>query len=681
MKRLCLCGIKNKMKKMLRLLLFLFSLFIIHVNALSDISADLHVSRQVSGISELTALDIDRGESVFLCDSVRHGVFSFCSADLSTEVASDPRQGVYIAPSSDPSGKSGAWVRQFNRLELRFFGAKCDGMADDTAAREALHTFAASSGIADVYYGGGVIRLTNVQTGGRVSDVPAFHVHGEGAKLVFDAVDQSQYPAPGEAMFFNMDRVNELLIENLSWTMSHRQFTQAQVIDIGASYVDIRIDPDFPMEWFATDPVADTVFRFDPETGAVGEGGWVHARHKGILEITSLGENDYRLQEGRIAPDKWKVGQWYYIAHRREGYRSGRFRNVKNVKFRNVVEIQGSGLIIQNGENIDTSGYRIERRDGAVIACATDAVHLKNWRGYYIHNGGIIEGCGDDVINAHTDFVDISSIDKETGFTGTLHLNTVAYADPDFRTGDVWRFYSKDGIPHPDGYRTAIGVTCHAANDISVQFDSLPQGVDDSYFAVNMSATGDCDISGLKCGYSMGGIVVQSKRAIVSNNRLRHISKSAIVAVPYSAYFNEGPEPQRIQITGNNCIECGKKNWRGVDNGVIIAGMLQFRGNYAKEAAIPGVIVANNTIDGSDTSAVVLQNCISPVLSNNTAVDVNRNPVQEVAQHPFSLRFCSSPRISGQINVSPDRSQKILGKDITGTPVVGDNPGLDVSDF
>jgi len=40
------------------------------------------------------------------------GIFEFSAADLSTEVSADPDQTNYIAPSSDSTGASGAWVRQ-----------------------------------------------------------------------------------------------------------------------------------------------------------------------------------------------------------------------------------------------------------------------------------------------------------------------------------------------------------------------------------------------------------------------------------------------------------------------------------------------------------------------------------------------------------------------------------------
>ena len=41
------------------------------------------------------------------------GVFYWNSSNLSTEVSADPQGGIYVAPTSDPTGASGAWVRQY----------------------------------------------------------------------------------------------------------------------------------------------------------------------------------------------------------------------------------------------------------------------------------------------------------------------------------------------------------------------------------------------------------------------------------------------------------------------------------------------------------------------------------------------------------------------------------------
>lgn len=48
----------------------------------------------------------------YLTEAGREGVFVFSSANNSSNVSNDPNQGVYVAPSSDTSGASGAWVRK-----------------------------------------------------------------------------------------------------------------------------------------------------------------------------------------------------------------------------------------------------------------------------------------------------------------------------------------------------------------------------------------------------------------------------------------------------------------------------------------------------------------------------------------------------------------------------------------
>ena len=56
--------------------------------------------------------------------SVFEDAFKFSTANLSAAVSMDPRQGLYIAPLSDVTGASGAWVRVVtgDYLEARWFG-------------------------------------------------------------------------------------------------------------------------------------------------------------------------------------------------------------------------------------------------------------------------------------------------------------------------------------------------------------------------------------------------------------------------------------------------------------------------------------------------------------------------------------------------------------------------------
>jgi hypothetical protein len=53
-------------------------------------------------------------QAVFLSEAGREGLFRFDPSNLAAKVAADSAQGFYVAPQIDPTGSSGAWVRQFS---------------------------------------------------------------------------------------------------------------------------------------------------------------------------------------------------------------------------------------------------------------------------------------------------------------------------------------------------------------------------------------------------------------------------------------------------------------------------------------------------------------------------------------------------------------------------------------
>lgn len=64
------------------------------------------------------------------------GLFRYSSDDISTEVASDTQEGVYIPLDSDATGASGGFIRQYTgRADIRWFGAVGD---DSTQNRDAI---------------------------------------------------------------------------------------------------------------------------------------------------------------------------------------------------------------------------------------------------------------------------------------------------------------------------------------------------------------------------------------------------------------------------------------------------------------------------------------------------------------------------------------------------------------
>lgn len=72
----------------------------------------------------LAALDTTKNTNAWLGHALSADPFQWSSANLSTQVTNDTQQGIYVAPSSDPTGASGAWVRQYSGIvEAPWFGA------------------------------------------------------------------------------------------------------------------------------------------------------------------------------------------------------------------------------------------------------------------------------------------------------------------------------------------------------------------------------------------------------------------------------------------------------------------------------------------------------------------------------------------------------------------------------
>jgi hypothetical protein len=102
----------------------------------------------VSTIAQLQAVSLPvNGQSAILADPKLGGEFVFSTANLSAKVAIDTLQGIYVAPTSDTTGASGAWVRKFDGLaSWGWFGLAADGVTDDTTVLNTAQTILASLG-------------------------------------------------------------------------------------------------------------------------------------------------------------------------------------------------------------------------------------------------------------------------------------------------------------------------------------------------------------------------------------------------------------------------------------------------------------------------------------------------------------------------------------------------------
>lgn len=100
--------------------------------ARSNLSAPVYVADRTA----LKALDVTKDLAAIIYDEGgRNGTFTFDSSDLSTEVAADTQEGIYVAPTSETDGSAGAWVRKYDgAADIKWWGPTGDGTTNDRPA-------------------------------------------------------------------------------------------------------------------------------------------------------------------------------------------------------------------------------------------------------------------------------------------------------------------------------------------------------------------------------------------------------------------------------------------------------------------------------------------------------------------------------------------------------------------
>jgi hypothetical protein len=117
---------------------------------------------QVTSIEELRSRGLETGYRVYLSCGHRSGWFEWDSSDLSYYVTSDTESAIYISRNSDLSGVSGAWVREYSRLNFRHFGLAMDG-SDETVKAQAMLNTAIALELSQIDYPSGNLGVTNLR--------------------------------------------------------------------------------------------------------------------------------------------------------------------------------------------------------------------------------------------------------------------------------------------------------------------------------------------------------------------------------------------------------------------------------------------------------------------------------------------------------------------------------------
>lgn len=133
----------------------------------SEINFQLHPQDArvipVSSRTAMKAYNVPPGTQFSLEEGGRSGKFVFRSGDQSVNVSADSQEGIWVAPDSDATGSSGAFMRLYDGitsdggLRGEWFGAAGSGNVDDAGAIQAAMDYAGSS--TSLYESGGCVYL------------------------------------------------------------------------------------------------------------------------------------------------------------------------------------------------------------------------------------------------------------------------------------------------------------------------------------------------------------------------------------------------------------------------------------------------------------------------------------------------------------------------------------------
>ena len=119
----------------------------------------------VESLADLSQLPKTRKLTAMLQLKGKSGSFYYDSTNLSAMVTADPLKGVYVPPASDPTGATGAWVRQYGQAVL-FDGIKIDwfGAGPDDPSVDSAPAFYAATFLAKALAGTFVYASTDVRS-------------------------------------------------------------------------------------------------------------------------------------------------------------------------------------------------------------------------------------------------------------------------------------------------------------------------------------------------------------------------------------------------------------------------------------------------------------------------------------------------------------------------------------
>ena len=498
---------------------------------------------------------------------------------------------------------------------------------------QALINAAVHKGESTVNIPKGIYRL---DSGLYLSDLKNLTIEGNGSQFIFTQAKESN-AAPSTAVM--IQDCAKLILKNIIVDYDPLPFTQGTVIgmDPGGTWVDVKIHAGYRADaqflQFDVNRNELSVHLFDPTTGLLKTGSSflfpdeATEASPGVLRFWFRNDPDKTYHHHMAMGDYIATSAWRIVPFTIRGSADTKFDNVT------IWAAGGAAITEKSGEGGTDLKINLEpgpTPPGATVkrlwAGSRDGYHVGNVRrGPVVHDSRFIS-VGDDMINVHTYYFLISSLDSAANKIVFSPYNH-GYAAM-FQPGDTLIAY--DPITFVEKARTKILSVDPGSRMELESVQGFAAG--DVLASPQVSASGTIIRDSVFRNGDAGALAIKAPNSLIENNQIEHIGMDGIGLNVFLNYYYEGTFAQGMIIRGNTIHDTGFSAlilYRAVQTtGAINIGFgaLDDVLNVASNREFKDILIENNTIDDTTNWGLYIENA--------SGVTVRGNHISNVVQLP-----------------------------------------------
>jgi len=389
-------------------------------------------------------------------------------------------------------------------------------------------------------------------------------------------------------------------------------------------------------------------------------GNWPHIEKLSTLRLKIYNNEAHKLSKGELINLRLKI----------TGNPCFSFLGVNTLTMRDITIWQWpafamyvSDLANSRHRSGDMTLERIRMKpkptSGRLMSISADGIHVASMAGTFKAEHCEFVGLGDDAINIHSRLCHIGKISADSvllinGWTKAPVEDDWAFKD------DIIEFLDgKTGLPKGKAKVKFRGKGQY-------QLKSIPKHVNVGDFAAKDTRTPstiirDCMVSNSRAR----GFVVQSKKVVISNNKIWNISGPAILLSCDMERWFEATTVKKATITGNRIDNCG--NYLRWDDTLTGYGAIAVKtgheiGGIDKPAGVHhNITIQANTISDCSNSAIFVSSTDGVKIRKNHIKNCsNRSSIPFYGNYAIYLKNCVNDQVSDN---SFNQVKKLLGKD------------------